>query len=439
MVTDNIFPDSVSFDKRYRYTCNAVRAFDIDVNADLNNSPNRLIGYEEYLDIFRSMIPIVTYDESGEVNGWEDFAEIFPAAFPDSRKTSAAFLLAGKTGCGRHTADKTFMSVVYETLRSAFFSQMDPSSPLGFLSEPDFEEFLRFYVLDCGSFAAQPERTLLKTLDAVFDKLYALAVSEPSVIFYFSLGNVTAMLENTKSARRFVSRLNSLTGDARAHCLVTCIFDGDAAALSDALTQPFYTLEFAPPAYRYRMEYFQFLSERYPNIRAELSDAELAKRTDGFTFSMIKQLAAYIMMFVKSQVLTNHLDMENYLRYATISEEEVLDVSEQVGEFCLRHEIDARRSFFASLCMEEMAGNIVKHGFPLDNKHHSADIRVVRKNDEIILRVRDNCSAFDPSEYHRVMQLDEAGRNIGIRLVYGIAKEITYQNLLGMNVLTIRI
>ena len=324
MVTDNIFPDSVSFDKRYRYTCNAVRAFDIDVNADLNNSPNRLIGYEEYLDIFRSMIPIVTYDESGEVNGWEDFAEIFPAAFPDSRKTSAAFLLAGKTGCGRHTADKTFMSVVYETLRSAFFSQMDPSSPLGFLSEPDFEEFLRFYVLDCGSFAAQPERTLLKTLDAVFDKLYALAVSEPSVIFYFSLGNVTAMLENTKSARRFVSRLNSLTGDARAHCLVTCIFDGDAAALSDALTQPFYTLEFAPPAYRYRMEYFQFLSERYPNIRAELSDAELAKRTDGFTFSMIKQLAAYIMMFVKSQVLTNHLDMENYLRYATISEEEVL-------------------------------------------------------------------------------------------------------------------
>ena len=56
-----------------------------------------------------------------------------------------------------------------------------------------------------------------------------------------------------------------------------------------------------------------------------------------------------------------------------------------------------------------------------------------------ILRVRDNCSAFDPSEYHRVMQLDEDGRNIGIRLVYGITNDIKYQNLLGMNVLTIRI
>lgn len=65
--------------------------------------------------------------------------------------------------------------------------------------------------------------------------------------------------------------------------------------------------------------------------------------------------------------------------------------------------------------------------------------RVVQKNDEIILRVRDNCSAFDPSEYHRVMQLDEDGRNIGIRLVYGIANDVKYQNLLGMNVLTIRI
>ena len=37
------------------------------------------------------------------------------------------------------------------------------------------------------------------------------------------------------------------------------------------------------------------------------------------------------------------------------------------------------------------------------------------------------------------MQLDEDGRNIGIRLVYGIANDVKYQNLLGMNVLTIRI
>lgn len=37
------------------------------------------------------------------------------------------------------------------------------------------------------------------------------------------------------------------------------------------------------------------------------------------------------------------------------------------------------------------------------------------------------------------MKPDETGKNVGIRLVYGIADDVSYQNLLGMNVLTIRI
>ena len=121
------------------------------------------------------------------------------------------------------------------------------------------------------------------------------------------------------------------------------------------------------------------------------------------------------------------------------NEKEVLDVSVKIDEFCRRLDIDSRRAFFSSLCMEEMAGNIVRHGFSLDNKKHSVDIRVVHKDDEIVLRIRDNCTAFDPSEYHSVMKPDNEGRNLGISLVYGIAKKVEYQNLLGMNVLTIRL
>ena len=119
--------------------------------------------------------------------------------------------------------------------------------------------------------------------------------------------------------------------------------------------------------------------------------------------------------------------------------DEVTDVSRKIGEFCQRRGIDARRSFIASLCMEEMACNIVEHGFTKDSKQHSADIRVVHKNDEIIMRIRDNCTAFDPSEYHKVMRPGEDGRNVGIQLVYSVARKVTYQNLLGMNVLTMRI
>ncbi len=121
------------------------------------------------------------------------------------------------------------------------------------------------------------------------------------------------------------------------------------------------------------------------------------------------------------------------------STEEVMEVSKQVIEFCERRGIDRRRAFYAGLCMEEMAGNVVSYGFAGKEKGHSVDIRVVHKGDDVILRIRDNCSGFDPCEYHRRMDYGEDGRNVGIRLVYGIARDISYQNLLGLNVLTVRI
>ena len=67
------------------------------------------------------------------------------------------------------------------------------------------------------------------------------------------------------------------------------------------------------------------------------------------------------------------------------------------------------------------------------------DIRVVHKGEDVILRIRDNCEAFNPSEYARLMDPGDMGRNVGIRLVYRMARDVSYQNLLGLNVLTMRI
>ena len=114
-------------------------------------------------------------------------------------------------------------------------------------------------------------------------------------------------------------------------------------------------------------------------------------------------------------------------------------VSEQVIAFCRDHGIDQRRSNFAGLALEEMAGNVVEHGFTKDKKKHVVDMRVVHKGGDIILRILDNCRAFDPLE--RIKNFNEGDQfaNVGIRLVNSISKDVQYQNLLGMNVLTIRI
>ena len=72
-------------------------------------------------------------------------------------------------------------------------------------------------------------------------------------------------------------------------------------------------------------------------------------------------------------------------------------------------------------------------------KRHSIDIRVVHKDDDIILRIRDDCVPFNPRERKALTDPNDILKNAGIRIVYQIAKSVDYQNLLGLNVLTIRI
>jgi Na+-driven multidrug efflux pump/anti-sigma regulatory factor (Ser/Thr protein kinase) len=119
--------------------------------------------------------------------------------------------------------------------------------------------------------------------------------------------------------------------------------------------------------------------------------------------------------------------------------EEVTAISEQVVDFCRKKNIDEKRAFYAGLALEEMAGNVVEHGFTKDTEKHSIDIRIVHKNNDIILRIKDNCRAFNPLERTTILQTDEITKNVGIRLVNKIAKEMNYQSLLGLNVLTIKI
>lgn len=121
------------------------------------------------------------------------------------------------------------------------------------------------------------------------------------------------------------------------------------------------------------------------------------------------------------------------------SMEEVVIVAERVQLFCREKGLDARRSFLAGLVMEEMAGNVVDHGFQKDKKKHSVDIRIVYKNNGLLLRIRDDCRPFDPAERKELTDPTDPASNIGIRLVFQIADEVEYQCILGLNVLTISI
>lgn len=124
---------------------------------------------------------------------------------------------------------------------------------------------------------------------------------------------------------------------------------------------------------------------------------------------------------------------------SVISEQEVVSVASRVQQFCIARGIDEKRSYLAGLFLEEMAGNIVSHGFTKDNKPHSVDIRIVHKDNDVIMRIRDDCIAFDPATRKQLSDPDDTTKNIGIRMIYKLASDIEYKNMLGLNVLTARI
>ena len=118
---------------------------------------------------------------------------------------------------------------------------------------------------------------------------------------------------------------------------------------------------------------------------------------------------------------------------------EVISVSKQIQGFCLENGIDKKRSMLSGLCMEEMAANIVEHGFNMDKKEHTIDVFACVENDEVFLRLRDNCVPFDPHSQLEIYSEDDPAKNIGIKMVSKIAKEMNYQTTFGMNVLMIRL
>ncbi|HWQ76018.1 MAG TPA: MATE family efflux transporter [Syntrophomonas sp.] len=109
---------------------------------------------------------------------------------------------------------------------------------------------------------------------------------------------------------------------------------------------------------------------------------------------------------------------------------EVMDLSTRIAEFCGQYSKDSKKIDRLSLAIEEIAGNIVTHGF----KHPGdrfIDIRIVMEGEDFIFRVRDNGVRFNPLQY------EDSENALGIQIIKGIAKSVDYRNTLGFNNLTV--
>ena len=111
------------------------------------------------------------------------------------------------------------------------------------------------------------------------------------------------------------------------------------------------------------------------------------------------------------------------------SMEDVTAAAERAQQFCLSHGQSAKISNHIALCIEEMASNTIQHGFTMDRKHHDLSVRLLQKDEDFVLRFRDDCGAFDPVRY-----IPKDGEDaLGIRLVLAFAEETRYTYALNLN------
>ena len=113
----------------------------------------------------------------------------------------------------------------------------------------------------------------------------------------------------------------------------------------------------------------------------------------------------------------------------------------EIYEFCEAHDFPRKKAYHAALCLEEMVRNTVEYGFSMDKKQHSVDVRIVAKDEDLILRVRDDCPLFNVKEKGQIWKENpgDPTAHIGIRLTIAAAKDFKYINTLGTNSLIITV
>jgi anti-sigma regulatory factor (Ser/Thr protein kinase) len=104
-------------------------------------------------------------------------------------------------------------------------------------------------------------------------------------------------------------------------------------------------------------------------------------------------------------------------------------------DFCSENGVDKSGAMRVGIAVEEMAVNTALYGHK--DKKGVIDVLVRIMDDEVILRLRDDGIAFDPTQYSS--EENESFATGGIEVVRRLAKDVSYIRQLGFNVSIITI
>lgn len=120
------------------------------------------------------------------------------------------------------------------------------------------------------------------------------------------------------------------------------------------------------------------------------------------------------------------------------SHEEVIALSKAAWTFCDAHGCDQKRKYAISLAVEELATNTVMTGFR-PHHHNTIDMRILKKGNDYIVRIRDDCEIFDPVRQLQLYDRNVPAHHLGLRMAIGSARDVQYTTMLKLNNLTLRV
>ena len=121
------------------------------------------------------------------------------------------------------------------------------------------------------------------------------------------------------------------------------------------------------------------------------------------------------------------------------NKEEVTRFSEEIYDFCIRQNLGRKAAYITALAAEEMGTIVIDKGFS-DGKRHMLEMRLVRKNNALILRMRDDCALYDPiKQIAEIPDNEDLTASIGIRMIMKLASDVSYTSSLKLNNLMIRV
>lgn len=127
---------------------------------------------------------------------------------------------------------------------------------------------------------------------------------------------------------------------------------------------------------------------------------------------------------------------EDVLELNLSSVDDVMKASVTAEKFAVSHGMkkeNNKQATVLSLVIEEFGKNVIQYGFSADGKN-KLDIRVVYKNEKLLVRLRDNCKKFNPIDYMNQFANFVERDELGINLVYKLVDDMKYVNTFGLNI-----